>query len=66
MGLNPFLTFYIDGMLNFDGDVDANANANVKCEQGLMVYSHVLSKSPFFSSFKNGFNEWVSHGSVHK
>ena len=32
MGLNPFLTFYIDAMLNFDGDVDANANANVKCE----------------------------------
>ena len=30
MGLNPFLTFYIDAMLNFDGDVDANAN--VKCE----------------------------------
>ena len=32
MGLNPFLTFYIDTVLNFDGDVDANANANVKCE----------------------------------
>ena len=32
MGLNPFLTFYIDAMLNFDGDVDANGNANVKCE----------------------------------
>ena len=30
MGLNPFLTFYIDTMLNFDGDIDANAN--VKCE----------------------------------
>ena len=28
MGLNPFLTFYIDAMLN----IDANANANVKCE----------------------------------
>ena len=29
MGLNPFLTFYID--------VDANANANVKCEHTLIV-----------------------------
>ena len=28
MGLNPFLMFYIDAMLNFDSDVDAN----VKCE----------------------------------
>ena len=26
MGLNPFLTFYINAMLNFDGHVDANAN----------------------------------------
>ena len=26
MGLNPFLMFYIDAMLNI------NANANVKCE----------------------------------
>ena len=26
MGLNPFLTFYIDAMLNVDTDV------NVKCE----------------------------------
>ena len=32
MGLNPFLTFYIYAMLNFDGDVDANTNANIKCE----------------------------------
>ena len=31
MGLNPFLTFYIDAMLN----VDASANANVKCEHTL-------------------------------
>ena len=30
MGLKPFLMFYIDAMLNFDDDVDANAN--VKCE----------------------------------
>ena len=29
MGLNPFLTFYIVAMLN----VDANANANIKCEE---------------------------------
>ena len=35
MGLNPFLMFYIEAMLNFDGDVDANANVNVKCEQTL-------------------------------
>ena len=35
LGLNPFLTFYIDAMLNFDGDVDANAN--VKCEQTFTV-----------------------------
>ena len=32
MGMNPFLMFYIDTMLNLDGDVDANADANVKCE----------------------------------
>ena len=31
MGLNPFLTFYIAAMLNFDRDVDAN----VKCEHTL-------------------------------
>ena len=31
MGLNPFLTFYIEAMLN----VDANANAKVKCEHTL-------------------------------
>ena len=37
MGLNPFLTFYIDAMLNFDGDVDANANANVKCEHTIKL-----------------------------
>ena len=37
MGLNPFLTFYIDAMLNFDGDVNANANANVKCEQSIKL-----------------------------
>ena len=39
MGLNPFLTFYIDAMLNFDGDgdVDANANANVKCEHTIRL-----------------------------
>ena len=42
MGLNPFLTFYIAKMLNFDGDVDANANANVKCEHTISVYSHGL------------------------
>ena len=29
MGVNPFLTFYID--------VDANANANVKCEHTLTL-----------------------------
>ena len=40
MGLNPFLMFYIDAMLNFDGDV--NANANVKCE-------HTLTKWLFIS-----------------
>ena len=33
MGLNLFLTFYIDAMLNFDGDVDPNAN--VECEHTL-------------------------------
>ena len=31
MGLNPFLTFYIDAMLI----IDANANANVECEHTL-------------------------------
>ena len=33
IGLNPFLTFYIDAMLN----VDANANAYIKCEQSIRV-----------------------------
>ena len=37
MGLNPFFTFYIEAMLNFNGDVDANVNANVKCEQTLTL-----------------------------
>ena len=32
MGLNPFLMFYIDAILN----VDANADANVKCEHTLI------------------------------
>ena len=36
MGLNPFLTFYIDAMLN----VDTNANANGKCEH---TFSMLLS-----------------------
>ena len=36
MGLNPFLMFYIDAMLNFDGDIDAN----VKCEHTIKVCSH--------------------------
>ena len=35
MGLNPFLTFYIDAMLR----VDANANANVKCEHTISLQS---------------------------
>ena len=35
MGLNPFLTFYVDAMLNVDGD----ANVNVKCEHTLTVMS---------------------------
>ena len=39
MGLNPFWMFYIDTMLNFDGDVDANANANVKCEHTITAPS---------------------------
>ena len=38
MGLNPFLTFYIDTMLNFDGDVDADTNANVKCEHTIIPF----------------------------
>ena len=41
MGLNPFLMFYVDAMLNFDGDVDANAN--VKCEHTFSNV-HVLVK----------------------
>ena len=36
MGLKPLLTFYIDVMLNFDGDVDANAN--VECEHTLSLF----------------------------
>ena len=28
-----FACVTIDAMLNFDSDVDANANADVKCEQ---------------------------------
>ena len=39
MGLNPFLTFYIDAMLNFDCDVDANANVNVKCEHTVKMHN---------------------------
>ena len=35
MGLNPFFTFYIDAMLNVDGD--ANADANVKSEHVFTV-----------------------------
>ena len=35
MGLSPFLTFYIDAMLNFDGDVDANANGKLKLLGGV-------------------------------
>ena len=31
MGLNPFLTFYIDAMLNTD------TNANIKCEHTLSI-----------------------------
>ena len=34
MGLNPFLTFYIDAMLNVD------ANANVKSEHTISVHLH--------------------------
>ena len=34
MGLNSFLTFYIDAMLNVD------ANANVKCEHTIKMCSH--------------------------
>ena len=37
MGLNPFLTFYIDAMLN----VGANANANVKCEHTFSININV-------------------------
>ena len=47
MGLNPFLTFYIDTMLNFDGDVDANTNANVKCEHTISGKS-ALSLTSFY------------------
>ena len=36
MGLNPFLTFYIDAMLNVD------ANANIKCEHAINTSSVVL------------------------
>ena len=39
MGLNPFLTFSIDAVLNFDSDIDANAN--VKCE-------HTLNQRVFY------------------
>ena len=39
-GLNPFLTFYIDVMLN----VDANTNINVKCEHILNDNAWVYSK----------------------
>ena len=38
MGLNPFLMFYIDTVLNFDGDVDANAD--VTCEHTIKAHSH--------------------------
>ena len=53
MGLHPFLTFCIDAMLNFDGDVDANADANVKCEHTLLP-----SKDEFtlILPIKRGFN----------
>ena len=45
MGLNPFLTFYIDAVLNFDGDVDTNANANVKCEHTISTHQEATSLS---------------------
>ena len=45
MGLDPFLTFYIDAMLN----VDANANANVECEHT------ITSTLAFTSNVKKGF-----------
>ena len=48
MGLNPFLTFYIDTMLNFDGDVDANTNANVKCEHTITRICFVACNLGFF------------------
>ena len=56
MGLNPFLTFYIDAMLNFDDDVDADAKANVKCEHTVTYHCmrffpdicvQYFSKGPF-------------------
>ena len=37
MSLLPFLTFYIDAMLN----IDANTNANVKCEHTMAHHKHI-------------------------
>ena len=47
-GFRPILwvCVTIDAMLNFDGGVDANANADVKCEQSLRYGSIVTCCGP--------------------
>ena len=50
MGLNPFLTFYLDAMLNFDGDVDANAND--KCEHTIRLKVKFLQNQPIVHGLK--------------
>ena len=44
MGSNPIsrvvVCITIDAILNFDDDVDANSNADVKCVQTIMPQAH--------------------------
>ena len=61
MGLNPFLTFYIDTMLNFDGDVDANTNANVKCEHTIRVSAFVFRKVSSLCHFSFSYENHDTH-----
>ena len=37
MGSDPFSAFVFVSPLNCDGDVDGNANANIKCEQSFKI-----------------------------
>ena len=55
MGSDPFCAFVFASplmhLLTFDSEVDANANAHIKCEHTLKVHSYVTSAFTFFFMF---------------